>query len=220
MRGPSHHPILLSLSCIPVSPLPGRLGARREEDCAGRQFSCLWPLASSPESRRPQRETPILSPPHVNSWQETAKTSADPGWGQRLFLIPPSPRALPQKPCDQGERAQKISGLPQASPGSSVPPTYSPLFARATYSLLSSFTPFRSCCLKEVQGGSVLGQPGAQRWEAGNICLLGPGAWLGRQSCLSGGQKSSKASTESPRIWNALGLPVSGPLAGQPSYRR
>lgn len=29
------------------------------------------------------RETPILSPPHVNSWQETAKTSADPGWKQK-----------------------------------------------------------------------------------------------------------------------------------------
>lgn len=41
------------------------------------------------------KETPILSLPHVNSWQETAKTSADPGWGQGWFLIPPSPTALP-----------------------------------------------------------------------------------------------------------------------------
>lgn len=47
-----------------------------------------------PHRRKPQTETPILFPPHVNSWQETAKTSADPGWGQRPFLIPPSPIAL------------------------------------------------------------------------------------------------------------------------------
>ena len=98
-----------------------------------------------PHSRKPQRETPILFPPHVNSWQETAKTSADPGWGQRPFLIPPSPIALPQKPCDQGEGVQKIPGLPQASPASYV---LLLIPAGAAYSLLSSFTPSGSYCFK------------------------------------------------------------------------
>lgn len=35
----------------------------------------------------------------------------------------------------------------------------------------------------------MFGQPGAQSWETGNICLLGPEAWLGRQSCPRVGAK-------------------------------
>jgi hypothetical protein len=148
------------------------------------------------------RETPVLSSSHVNSWQETAETSADPGWRQKWFLIPPTPQPCPRSPVDQGGRVQEIPRLPQARPAVQVP-SYSPLFATATYSLINFLFPLEAAILlKEVQRVSMLGQAGAQRWEAGNICLLGPEAGLGRQSYPQWDHKDQLMSLVSKVPWD------------------